>query len=287
MTEVSVVVLTYNRRAEAARTVERLLGLPERPPVIVVDNASTDGTAGYLRACYPGIRVLQEPCNRGAAGRNSGALAAATPYVAFCDDDTWWEPGALREAAAVLDRHPGIASLTARVLVGEDEAEDPTCALMARSPLPRDGLPGPALLGLLAGATVFRREAFLQVGGYQPRFFLGGEESLLALDLAAAGWKLVYLPSLRVHHHPSPLRDSSARRRLLARNALWTAWMRRPWPVAWRQTRRLLAEARRQGMLAATGLSALAGLPWALLHRRANPAAVERMCLALEAQQRG
>ena len=99
---------------------------------------------------------------------------------------------------------------------------------MANSPLPADGLPGPSLLGLLAGATVFRRDAFLGAGGYDPRFFLGGEEALLALDLVAGGWVLVYAGDLTVHHYPSAQRDASSRRRLLARNRLWVAWLRRP-----------------------------------------------------------
>ncbi|HZR35445.1 MAG TPA: glycosyltransferase [Nevskia sp.] len=280
-TRVTVVMLTHNRRAEAVRTVERLLALPERAPVIVVDNASADGTAEHLRRRYPAIRVIAQPRNRGAAGRNAGVELADTRYVAFCDDDTWWEPGSITRAAETLDRYPRVASLTARVLVGESGMEDPTCALMAASPLPSRDLPGPALLGLLAGATIFRRDAFLQVGGYQPRYFLGGEEALLALDLAAAGWSMAYLPSLCVHHHPSSRRDAAGRRRLLLRNALWTAWLRRPWGAAWRQTLRLYRAA--PGGLAWRAVAeAAAGLPWVLANRRVVPPRVEALCRLLE-----
>ena len=76
----------------------------------------------------------------------------------------------------------------------------------ARShPLPARGpLPGKPLLGFLAGALVVRRTAFLEAGGFDPRFFIGGEEQLLAIELAVRGWTLCYVPQLVVHHHPSP-----------------------------------------------------------------------------------
>ena len=85
---------------------------------------------------------------------------------------------------------------------------------MADSPLDAPvTLPGRPILGLLAGATAFRRDAFMQAGGYHPRYFLGGEEALLALDLYRAGGWLVYAPRLTVHHHPSPQRGAHARPR--------------------------------------------------------------------------
>ena len=155
MSAVSVVVLTHQRAAEAARTAERLLALPEAPPVIVVDNASSDGTASTIRARLPSVRLLALSVNLGAAARNVGVLAAATDYVALCDDDTWWAPGALARAVAMLDAHPRLAVVTGRVLVGADGHEDPTCTLMATSPLEGDpDCPGPRVLGFLAGAAV-------------------------------------------------------------------------------------------------------------------------------------
>ena len=82
-----------------------------------------------------------------------------------------------------------------------------------------------------AGASMVRRSAFLTGGGFEARFFLGGEEELLAADLAARGHWLCYVPDLVVHHHPSPLRDGQGRRLTAARNALWFTWLRRPWPT--------------------------------------------------------
>jgi GT2 family glycosyltransferase len=273
LSQISLVLLTYNRSDECARAVAQAFTLPARPPVIVVDNASRDGTARRIEREFPQAEVLRLPRNIGAAGRNVGIARASTPYVACGDDDTSWAPGSLERAMALLERHPRIAVLTARLLVGSEEREDPVSTLMARSPLPSDGLPGRAILGFLAGASVFRRRAFLEAGGYEPRFFLGGEETLLAYDLAARGWSMVYCDRLTVHHYPSRARDVAARRRLLERNALWVALMRRPWSVVWRELRRTPPRPL---------LAALRGLPWALARRRVLPAEVEARCALVE-----
>lgn len=266
----AVVVLTYNRAAELRRTLEHLRALPEQPRIIVVDNGSSDGTAMMVRRLFPEVELVSMPFNMGAAARNAGARKAGTRYVAFCDDDTWWKQGALAKAVELLDRYPQVAVLSARVLVAEEGREDPTCALMAASPLPSDQLPGPALLGFLAGACVMRRQAFLDAGGYEPNFFIGGEEALLTLDVIAAGWSVVYAPQLTVYHHPSPVRDNRRRERLLARNALWVAWMRLPLAQALRDTLRICRASRPQ-VLGPALLAALRGLPWVVRRRRVLP----------------
>ncbi len=77
-----------------------------------------------------------------------------------------------------------------------------------------------------------RRDAFLDAGGFSDVLHFVGEEELLALDLAAAGWGLAYVPELVVHHHPSKTgRDPAGRRRREIRNRLLTAWLRRPLPA--------------------------------------------------------
>jgi GT2 family glycosyltransferase len=249
---VALVILTHDRLAEVRRSVHRALALPERPRIVVVDNASSDGTAVHLTREFPRIEVIALGDNRGAAGRNVGVVHAERPYVALSDDDTWWAPGSLARGADLLDAAERLAVVSARVLVGEAEREDPACALMARSPLPRiAGLPGIPILGFLAGASIVRRSAFLDAGGFEPRLFLGGEEALLAVDLAAAGWRMAYVADLVAHHHPSHVRDVRARRRLLVRNALWLAWLRRPLPAALRQSLRLAGACRLDNALVA------------------------------------
>jgi GT2 family glycosyltransferase len=111
---VTVVVLTHGRRDEVLATLARMRTCGAS--IIVADNASRDGTGAAIASRFPEVDVVRHERNLGAAGRNGAVAAARTPYVAFCDDDTWWAPGALAHAAAVLDRHPRLAAVTARVL---------------------------------------------------------------------------------------------------------------------------------------------------------------------------
>lgn len=280
---VTLVVLSWNRCEELRRTLEHLHALPTPVPIIVVDNGSTDGTARMLRTRFPTVQHIHLPINIGAAARNTGARAASTPYVAFCDDDTWWEGDALDQAAALLDRYPRIAVLNARVVVGPERREDPTCTAMARSPLRGADLPGPRLVGFMAGAVVMRRAAFLAVGGYEKKLFIGAEEALLAMDLLSLGWDIVYASALTVVHWPSQLRDAHARNWLLLRNRVWVAWLRYPAGAALRETLALLREAQQagRGFLLRVLRECLAGARWALSTRAPMPQRVWHMVCAV------
>lgn len=83
-------------------------------PVIVVDNGSSDFSA-EAAGHYPGVRVIAAGANLGALGRNLGVRQVTTPYVAFCDDDTWRAPGALAWAADLRDGCRWLASVTGRI----------------------------------------------------------------------------------------------------------------------------------------------------------------------------
>jgi len=273
---VAVVIATRNRGTELLGTLARLRALHEQPPIVVVDNGSTDGTAELVRENYPGVQVVGLRRNQGGAARTVGAHLVDSPYVAFSDDDSWWAPGALSRAVELLERHPRLAVVAARVLVGPDERLDPVCREMALSPLPSAAdLPGPSVLGFIACGAVVRRAAFLEVGGFDIRLGVGGEEELLAVDLAARGWGLAYVEEVVAHHHPSPSRDPSARRRVQVRNALWSAWLRRPLGGAARQTAHLAALAMHQPGAWSGMLLALLGLPWVLRERRPVPRELE------------
>jgi GT2 family glycosyltransferase len=275
-TPVTVVIATRNRGIELLETLARLRALHERPPIVVVDNGSTDGTAELVRAAYPGVRVIGLRRNLGGAARTVGVRLVDSPYVAFSDDDSWWAPNALSRAAELLDRHPRLAVLAARVLVGPDRRLDPVCQEMARSPLPPAAdLPGPPVLGFIACGAVVRRAAFLEVGGFDVRLGVGGEEELLSVDLAARGWGLAYVDEVVAYHHPSPSRDPSGRRRVQVRNALWSAWLRRPLGGAARRTARLASLALHQPGASSGLLLAMLGLPWVLRERRPVPRELE------------
>jgi len=284
---IAVVVITHQRREELLLALSRLRELPEQPHVVVVDNGSSDGTADAVRAQHPWVELIASPTNLGAVGRNLGVARLDTRYVAFCDDDTWWDPGSLRTASDTLDAHPRLAVLTARILVEPGGTEDPIVAELRDSPVVgADWLPGPALGSFLAGASVLRKAAFDEVGGFDERLWLGGEEELMAGDLAARGWELCYLPGLTVHHQASTARDPHRRRADGIRNTLWTTWLRRPLRPALRRTLHLLRTVPRDRVTATGLLAAVRGLPWVLRERRVLPAHAEARFAALEHAQK-
>jgi GT2 family glycosyltransferase len=129
---------------------------------------------------------------------------------------------------------------------------------------------------------MLRREAFVAAGGFEPRFFLGGEEELLAMDLATAGWALSYVPEVVVHHHPSARRDDGRRRDLMLRNALWVAWLRRRVPDALRRSRGVLARTPSRHQRAVAILAALGGAAWVLRERRVVPLYIEEALRRLD-----
>ena len=144
----TIVVATRNRPDRLTATAAH-----HRASVIVVDNGSDDPIR------LPGADVVRLDANLGAAARNVGVERARTPFVAFADDDSYWAPGSLARAAALLHAHPRAALRSSEVRVGPAGRLDPVSAAMAAAPLcTPSGAAGPSVLGFLACAVVVRRD---------------------------------------------------------------------------------------------------------------------------------
>jgi GT2 family glycosyltransferase len=127
---VVAVVVTYNRRdllIEALAAVHAQTRAPDA--VIVVDNASTDGTAAAVRTRFPAVHLAELTSNTGGAGGfaygMSLALADGADLIWLMDDDTVPEPDALRALLAARDRHPGPPVLVASRVVWTDGRAHP------------------------------------------------------------------------------------------------------------------------------------------------------------------
>lgn len=264
---VTQVLLTFNCAGWLDRTLGHLFAAGA--PVLAVDNASTDATIEVLRghAAAGRLELVELDRNIGAAARNRGVEAARTPYVAFCDDDTWYDPDGLELAADLLDAHPRLGLVTGRILVDDEQRLDAISSEMAASPLAEEhGIPGAVLVSYMGGASVARRSAFLAVGGYDPRFFLGGEEETVGWHLLRAGWQQRYVDGVVVHHHPS-LANYARMGHYGIRNTLVTAWLHRPVGAALGWTGHVVRHTRKDRTLVRGLAMTLAAVPWILRER--------------------
>jgi glycosyltransferase involved in cell wall biosynthesis len=282
------VIASRNRARELADVVTRLLDTT-RCPIVVVDNDSEDDSVATVRRlaerAAERVQLIELPTNEGAVARNVGVAASPTPYVAFCDDDSWWAPDATDIAEALFDRHPTVGVLAARTLVAPGNHEDPIVALLANSPLGwNPHLPGPSILGFLSCSAIVRKAAFEGAGGFNPILHFRGEERLLALDLAALGWDLCFAKELLAYHLPSPTRPSNAAQDARSlRNDVLTTWLRRPLPQCVTAGVALARASTRDAEHAKAAAEAVRLLPSVARERRRLPTDVERSLRTLQA----
>lgn len=115
----AIVIVTYNSVDEIAQCIESLVGHTEPFPttITVVDNASTDGTADFVRQRWPGVQVIDAGANLGfARGNNLGIRATKSDYVLLLNPDTVAPPGAIPTLVRGLAAHPDAAIGGARLL---------------------------------------------------------------------------------------------------------------------------------------------------------------------------
>ena len=134
--DVTVVIVTWNGRRhldDCLTAVAAQRGV--RLETILVDNASTDGTAEYVRQRYPSVRLLSLTQNRGfAGGNNAGVAVARAPLVAFLNNDTAADPGWLEALICGLDERAGFALVTSRIVTPMAAAVPAPCTITRGCP---------------------------------------------------------------------------------------------------------------------------------------------------------
>lgn len=112
----SVVIVNYNTRDDLRACLESLRAAQPVPEIIVVDNASGDGSADMVRAEFPHVRLLAMARNTWfCGGNNLGIEAARGDYILLLNPDTVVQPGALERMVRFLDSHPEYAGVTAQM----------------------------------------------------------------------------------------------------------------------------------------------------------------------------
>lgn len=181
--------------------------------IVVVDDASQDGTAEWLSTAWPDVLVVALERNHGfaaAANRGVAAAAAECDVVALVNNDVELEPDWLARTAAALEADPGAGAVACKMVSLRSEGVLDDCGDVLR----RDGAceqrghglrddgrwdePG-EVFGACAGAALYRRAAFAAAGGFEQRFGAYLEDVDLALRLRLAGWRCLYEPAVARH----------------------------------------------------------------------------------------
>jgi GT2 family glycosyltransferase/glycosyltransferase involved in cell wall biosynthesis len=238
---VSVIIVNYRRPNDTLACIDGLRGLdwPNNAlEVIIVDNASGDGSAEIIGSAAPEVTVIASATNSGfAGGCNIGAAKATGQYLAFINNDARPDEQWLRAAVDVLEAHGSIACVASRVLDWDGATVDFVDAAMAfygHGFKLHVGAPAASaddeehdVLFASGAAMVIDAAVFRDVGGFDESYFMFFEDVDLGWRLWLCGHEVRYVPSSLVYHrHHASMQAIGAWREhyLLERNALFTIY---------------------------------------------------------------
>lgn len=221
--DLSVIIVSYNVAGYLLDCLESILGQPSRLQyeVIVVDNASADGTVEKVRQAFPQVQLIANPDNPGLSRATNQALRQATGrYVLYLNPDTRVGPGALDRLVAFADAHPDASLFGCRLLNPDGSLQAPcyrfpTLRMTLFTFFPWVPIDSPANgryprecydrvfepEHILGAALTVRRQAVDALGGWSEDFFLYFEETDFCYRANKAGYKSLYCPDAWVIHH--------------------------------------------------------------------------------------
>lgn len=230
--------------------------------IVVVDNASSDGTRAMLARDYPDIEVRVNPENLGfAGGVNVGLIDLQQDYAVLLNNDATFEPEAVSRLIEHLEKpaNVGVAAATAQILLTQPDAAGRTLVNSTGNVLTRhgsaadrdwlvpvDSLAAPVdVFGFCGGASALRRTALEDVGLFDRSLFLYYEDTDLSWRMRANGWSIHYVSSAVAHHrHAASSGTASAVFRYYnTRNSLIVLSRHAPWASALLSTLRQTAGA--------------------------------------------
>jgi GT2 family glycosyltransferase len=287
---VAAVVVSYNVRELLLECVASLCEARRRGElnsIVVVDNASRDGSADAVRSRISDVEVIDAP-NRGyGAGANIGIAATTEEYVLILNPDTVIPPGSVAGLAAVLDDQPAVGLVGPRLRY-PDGSIQPTIRRFPDRLTPlfestifeewwprngwsrrlhmRDSIESPEAARevdwVVGAAMMARRAAIAEAGGFDESFRMYSEEVEWCWRLRRRGWRIVHEPSVEIIHFEGASTSQDVPARQVAFDTSRVRLARRMYGP-------LTAEVVRAGLLTAYGLQvAREGAKWLLGHRR-------------------
>ena len=224
--QISVIIVNYNAGALLRACVESILNCPVAVQIVVVDNASADGSLDGLQD-FSDVQVIKNSQNLGfASGCNTGLRVSTAPYVLFLNPDCSFKPGALTELTKVLDSNPRVG-MVGGLLTNVDGSEQvgarravPTpwrsfvrafglvnlSALWPRlffdfnlhkQPMPAQPMEVEAISG---ACMMVKRAAMDDVGEWDEGYFLHCEDLDWCMRYRQKGWKILFVPSAVITH---------------------------------------------------------------------------------------
>lgn len=201
----SFVIVNYNRRDELLLTIQKTKELISENAteyeIIVVENASTDGSAEAVRKTFPEVNLIINPVNTGAPAWNLGFAQARGDYFVILDDDSHIVSG-LEEGLLYMDHHPTIGVLALNVVSGPYTKET------------FQWKDGDETIGFIGCGAILRRETYEKVGGYAEWMFLYVNEWEYGLRCLDAGYSVKFFENSVVEHRASKIHRTSKRLRV-------------------------------------------------------------------------
>ena len=230
MPDLSVSIVNTNSRALLLDCLDSLAGTEAE--IVVLDNASEDGSAEAVRERFPDVRVIAHSHRAGFGANHNTVIRATTGrYVYVLNEDTTAGDWGFEALTGYLDTHPRVAALGPRLVYPDGRLQDsawrfptPLVSALSLATLGRLGVTqsrgdAPHVVDWVTGAAVvLRREALDEVGLFDEGFFLYSEEVDLQARLHRAGWEVHYFPRVSVVHHESQFSADIPERRI---NEMW------------------------------------------------------------------
>lgn len=226
-----IVIVSFNARADLERCLHSLHAAPPAVPhrIILVDNASSDGSVEAVRRRWPAIAIIERARNEGfAAANNAGIRAGAGELILLLNSDTLVPPGAIDALVARLAREPDAAAAGPRLVDGEGRAEWSFGRMLSPLVEARRAVVGrlyarraPIVTWVIERASrresypdwvtgaclLVRRQAAERAGLFDERYFMYEEDIDFCAALRAQGGRVLFTPAAEVVH----LRGRSAR----------------------------------------------------------------------------
>jgi GT2 family glycosyltransferase len=196
----SFIIVNYNRKDELYLTVSRTLSLLEGDileyEVIVIDNASSDGSVEMIKQEFPTVRLIENKLNIGTSAWNKGFEIALGAYFIVLDDDSQLDTG-LDSALSYLDDNKDVGVLALNITGGAFQTahwDNLSC-----------------YSGFIGCGAILRKELYQKVGGYADWIFLYTNEYEFGIRAMEAGYKILYFADCHVTHRTSNLNRTSKR----------------------------------------------------------------------------